>query len=93
MSFRDHPARFDKAFLAGLFGRPATDLQDFAFTPVGTGQVGDSYRLSLDWAASESESENKSKNGAPLPASLVAKCPAADTVSRDTARNMQLYEI
>ena len=93
MSFRDHPARFDKAFLAGLFGRPATDLQDFAFTPVGTGQVGDSYRLSLDWAASESESENKSENGAPLPASLVAKCPAADTVSRDTARNMHLYEI
>ena len=53
MSFRDHPARFDKGFLAGLFGRPATDLQDFAFTPVGTGQVGDSYRLSLDWATSE----------------------------------------
>ena len=62
MSFRDHPARFDKAFLAGLFVRPATDLQDFAFTPVGTGQVGDSYRVSLDWAASESESENENEN-------------------------------
>ena len=87
MSFRDHPARFDNAFLAGLFGRSADGLNDFAFAPVGTGQVGDSYRLTLDWT------DNEGAGGDMLPASLVAKCPAADAVSRETARNMHLYEI
>jgi len=81
MSFRDHPERFDAAFLADLFGQPAEALNRFDFIPVGTGQVGDSYRIQLDWAV------------AGLPPSLVAKCPAADAVSRDTARSMHLYEI
>lgn len=81
MSLRDHPEAFDTAFLAGLFDRPAAALRGFDYAPVGTGQVGDSFRLRLDWA----------EDG--LPASMVAKCPAADAVSRETARNMHLYEI
>ena len=83
MSLRDHPEKFDVAFLAGLFGQAGNALTDFDFVPVGTGQVGDSFRVRLNWA------ENRSD----LPSSLVAKCPAADAVSRDTARNMNLYEI
>ena len=79
---RDHPEKFDAGFLAGLFGRPAAALTGFDWVPVGTGQVGDSYRLTLDWA---------DRDG--VPASLVAKCPAGDAVSRETARNLHLYEI
>ncbi|MGB2227850.1 MAG: hypothetical protein ACPH44_07865, partial [Parvibaculales bacterium] len=83
MSLRDHPEKFDVGFLAGLFGQPGEALSGFDFVPVGTGQVGDSYRVTLDWAV----------NDVALPKSLVAKCPAVDAVSRDTARNMNLYEI
>lgn len=83
MSLRDHPEKFDVGFLAGLFGQPGEVLSGFDFVPVGTGQVGDSYRVTLDWAV----------NDVALPKSLVAKCPAVDAVSRDTARNMNLYEI
>ena len=83
MSFYDHPEKFDVGFLAGFFAQEADALRGFDFVPVGTGQVGDSYRVTLDWAAHDDG----------LPTSLVAKCPAADAVSRDTARNMNLYEI
>ena len=83
MSFRDHPEKFDNDFLAGLFGQQGDALRGFDFAPVGTGQVGDSFRVALDWAV----------NDAALPGTLVAKCPAADAVSRDTAHNMNLYEI
>lgn len=82
MSLRDHPSKFDAAFLAALFELPAAALTGFSFAPVGTGQVGDSFRVTLDWA-----------DGVAAPASLVAKCPAGDVTSRETARNMHLYEI
>ncbi len=85
MSLRDHPEKFDVEFLADLFGQKANALRGFEFAPVGTGQVGDSFRLTLDWADETAADA--------LPRSLVAKCPAADTVSRETARNMHLYEI
>lgn len=82
MSLRDHPSKFDRAFLAALFDQAALALKDFSFAPVGTGQVGDSFRVTLDW-----------EEGVAAPHSLVAKCPAADATSRETARNMHLYEI
>ena len=82
MGLRDHPSKFDKAFLAALFKQDAAMLKDFSFAPVGTGQVGDSFRIMLDW-----------QEGVEAPSSLVAKCPAADATSRETARNMHLYEI
>lgn len=83
MSLRDHPEKFDAAFLAGIFGRDGAALNGFDYRPVGTGQVGDSFRVTLDWV----------DDVADVPLSLVAKCPAADMVSRETARNMHLYEI
>ncbi|MBL6761116.1 MAG: phosphotransferase [PS1 clade bacterium] len=86
MSLRDHPEKFDTAFLAALFDRPAEALRGFDFVPVGTGQVGDSFRVTLDWREDEGLFETP-------PKTLVAKCPAADAVSRGTAHSMQLYEI
>ncbi|MGC6534394.1 MAG: phosphotransferase family protein [Parvibaculales bacterium] len=82
MALRDTPDAFDKAFLAALFDRDEGALRGFGVEPVGTGQVGDSFRISLDWV--------EAPDG---PASLVAKCPAADMTSRETARNLHLYEI
>ncbi len=88
-AFRDHPSGFDVAYLAQVFDQPAEALSGFSFEPVGTGQVGDSYRVTLDWVAAPA-------GAAPLagvPSSLIAKCPAGDATSRETARNMHLYEI
>ena len=78
----DHPNKFSKKFIANLFNADESNLKDFEFEPVGSGQVGDCFRINLDW---------KEINNLPL--SLIAKCPAADQSSRDTARNLHLYEI
>ena len=78
----DHPSQFSKKFIASLFKSPVANLKTFDFVPVGSGQVGDCFRVNLDW---------KEKNN--LPTSFIAKCPAADQSSRDTARNLHLYEI
>jgi aminoglycoside phosphotransferase (APT) family kinase protein len=50
--------------------------------PVGTGQVSDSYRLRLTY-----------DGPADLPATLIAKVPAADPASRSAARTFRTYEI
>ena len=81
--FFDHPRKFDLDWLAGVLGQPAGALRAMDFAPVGTGQVGDSFRLSLDW----------SDAGASAPATIIAKCPAQDPVSRETGGNMRLYEV
>jgi hypothetical protein len=78
----DHPSQFSKKFIASLFNSLEANLKTFDFVPVGSGQVGDCFRVNLDW---------KEKNN--LPTSFIAKCPAADQSSRDTARNLHLYEI
>ena len=78
----DHPDKFSKKFIANLFNQSDSKLSDFYYKPVGSGQVGDCYRVTLDWK----ENHN-------LPSSFIAKCPAADISSRDTARNLHLYEI
>ena len=78
----DHPSQFSKKFIASLFNSLEANLITFDFVPVGSGQVGDCFRVNLDW---------KEKNN--LPTSFIAKCPAADPSSRDTARNLHLYEI
>ena len=77
----DHPEKMTADWLAEKLGFAAAALEGFSYTPVGTGQVGDSYRLTLDWANGEG------------PATVIAKCSAADETSRETARNMNLYEI
>ncbi len=81
MSLPCHPDEMTSQFLADALGAPVGSLQKVAFSPVGTGQVADSYRLQLAW------------DGFDGPSSLVAKCPAADATSRETAKNMHLYEI
>mgnify|MGYP005687859741 FL=1 len=78
----DHPDKFSKKFIANLFNQSESKLSDFFYKPVGSGQVGDCYRVTLDW-----------KENHKLPSSFIAKCPAADISSRDTARNLHLYEI
>jgi hypothetical protein len=50
--------------------------------PVGTGQVSDTYRLCLTYDGAAS-----------LPATLIAKVPAADPASRNAARAFRTYEI
>jgi hypothetical protein len=52
-------------------------------SPVGTGQMCDSVRLRLTYAG----------DAAGAPRSVVAKLPAADPTSRETARALRSYEI
>ncbi|XRQ04695.1 phosphotransferase [Actinomadura welshii] len=60
----------------------ATEVTGVRAEPVGTGQVSDSLRLFLTYA------------GAPgLPATMVAKVPAADPSSRAAARAVRTYEV
>lgn len=51
-------------------------------TPVGTGQVSDCYRLGLTYDGPTT-----------LPATMIAKVPAADPASRNAARAFRTYEI
>ena len=51
-------------------------------TPVGTGQVSDSYRLSLTYDGPTG-----------LPPTMIAKVPATDPASRNAARAFRTYEI
>ena len=78
----EHPNQFSKKFIASLFNSSESNLKGFEFKPVGSGQVGDCFRVNLNW--------KEKKN---VPSSFIAKCPAADQSSRDTARNLHLYEI
>ncbi len=78
----DHPDKFDPDWLAGKLGRAAGSLRGWTLQPVGTGQMGDSYRLVLDWAG-----------GSGRPATIIAKCPAADRQSRETGRRLHSYEV
>jgi hypothetical protein len=80
-SFPDHPEAFASPWLAEKLGFAPDALRAFTYEPVGTGQVGDSYRLRLDWRDGDG------------PATIIAKVSAADATSRETARNMNLYEI
>ena len=45
----DHPSQFSKKFIANLFNSPETNLKTFNFVPVGYGQVGDCFRVNLEW--------------------------------------------
>jgi hypothetical protein len=74
LSFPTSPDAMTPAWLAGKLGQEAGTLRSFAATPVGTGQMCDSFRLTLDWA-----------DGTDAPASVVAKCPSHDDASRNIA--------
>ena len=81
----DHPEKFDLNWLADKLNQPeGAQPQDllvgFDIKPIGTGQVGDSYRLTLDW-----------KDESAQPKTLVAKCPAQDEKSRQTGAHLRNY--
>ena len=63
----DHPKQLTKEFISNLFNREESYLDSFEFEPVGSGQVGDCYRINLNW--------NDIKDS---PTSLIAKCPAEE---------------
>ncbi len=75
-----HPDAITPDWLATTLGRPAGALRGFAVAPVGTGQMCDSFRLTLDWA-----------DQGDAPASIIAKCPSADPSSRDVAKRLGNY--
>ena len=64
-------------------GVDATSLRDVATSRIGTGLIGDSYRLTLSWGGE-----------VPLggPATLVVKLPAEDATSRATGVGLRNYE-
>ncbi|MBE1528819.1 hypothetical protein GGC65_003275 [Sphingopyxis sp. OAS728] len=80
MSFPTSPEAMSPAWLADKLGQPAEALRGFAVAKVGTGQMCDSFRLTLDWAGDVS-----------APATVVAKCPSHDDASRHIAKLTGTY--
>jgi len=80
MSFPTTPDDMTADWLAGALGRPPGALRGFTATPIGTGQMCDSFRLTLDWI-----------DGAETPATVVAKCPSRDEASRHIAAVVGTY--
>lgn len=74
MSFPTSPEAMTPAWLAAALGQDADALRSFAAAKVGTGQMCDSFRLTLDWAG-----------GVTAPATVIAKCPSHDEASRNIA--------
>src|SRR5580693_8461198 len=85
----DLTAEFLTRALAGRLGGAAVTTVELA--GVGTGQVSDTYRLHLTYDPADN---NGRRPGAPaLPATMIAKVPAADPASRAAARAFRTYEI
>ena len=85
-SIADTPAALTPEWITGALrssGRlGAGTVTDVELSPVGTGQMCDSLRLTLRF------------DGGPVdaPATMIAKLPAADETSRATARSLGSYE-
>jgi aminoglycoside phosphotransferase (APT) family kinase protein len=77
---QDLDAEFLTQALAGQLA--GTAVAAVAAEPVGTGQVSDSYRLTLTY-----------DGPAALPSTMIAKVPSADPASRNAARAFRTYEI
>jgi hypothetical protein len=73
------PADFTTGWLAEKLGAPAGSLHGFTAKPLGTGQMCDSFRLTLDW------------HGHAGPATIIAKCPSHDERSRHIAKTLTNY--
>jgi len=80
MSFPTSPEAMTPAWLTDKLGAPAGTLRGFTSAKVGTGQMCDSFRLTLDWA-----------EGAGAPATIIAKCPSHDAASRHIAKLTGTY--
>lgn len=79
MSFPTAPGAMTPDWLGAVLGHLG-QLRGFAAAKVGTGQMCDSFRLTLHWAA-----------GVDGPASVIAKCPSHDEASRHIARLTGTY--
>lgn len=86
MDYPTHPDGMRADWIAGVLGRPEESLCGFAVAPVGTGQMCDSYRLTLDWGADQAGRGD-------APASIIAKCPSLDPASRDVAQRLGSYAL
>ena len=73
------PGAFTPEWLAARLGAAPGSLRGFTATPLGTGQMCDSFRLLLDW------------DGHAGPATIVAKCPSHDERSRHIAAALGSY--
>ena len=80
MSFPISPDTMSPAWLAKKLGQDAAALRGFTASKVGTGQMCDSFRLTLDWASNID-----------APATVVAKCPSHDEASRNIAKLTGTY--
>ena len=78
--FPSRPEGMDADWLAQALGRPAGALAGFTAKAVGTGQMCDSFRLTLDW-----------RDRGDAPASIIAKCPSLDPASRAIAQQLGSY--
>ena len=76
-----HPADMTYDWIEAKLGAPEASLENMSFAPIGTGQMCDSFRLSLEWS------------GFSGPASIVAKCPSQDEASRHIAKLVRNYEL
>lgn len=76
--FPTTPEEITVEFLGTALG---SAVKSFSSVPIGAGLVGDSARISVDYAMPNSG-----------PTTIAAKFPAADSTSRGTAVSMQLYE-
>ncbi|HEY0596088.1 aminoglycoside phosphotransferase family protein, partial [Sphingopyxis sp.] len=80
MSFPTCPEAMSPAWLAGALGQGAETLRGFTVAKVGTGQMCDSFRLTLDWTGDFG-----------APSTVVAKCPSHDEASRHIAKLTGTY--
>jgi fructosamine-3-kinase len=79
MSFPTSPEAMTAEWLGAALGQPG-NLRGFTIAKVGTGQMCDSYRLTLDW-----------KDDTHAPATVIAKCPSHDDASRNIAKLTGTY--
>lgn len=79
----DTPEALTPEWLSAALERP---VRAVAIEPVGTGQMCDSLRLTLDVA----DGESATPGGGPT--TVIAKLPAADETSRATALQLRNYE-
>lgn len=79
MSFPTSPEAMTAEWLGAVLGWPGK-LKAFTAAKVGTGQMCDSYRLTLDW-----------QGDTDAPRTVIAKCPSHDAASRNIAKLTGTY--
>lgn len=84
MSFPTSPETVTAEWLGAALGQPGR-LKGFTATKVGTGQMCDSYRLTLDWEDGDWQA------GTDAPTTVIAKCPSHDEASRNIAKLTGTY--